>query len=100
MNNFIIIPLLYILIFLFCILAKENEDFLKITTILNFAASGDGSTVSGNGSNEQCVSVPIIDDHVLEQSEIFTILAVGDGPVNVIHREVTVIIQEDPSDCK
>ena len=55
---------------------------------------------SGDGSNEQCVSVPIIDDHVLEQSEIFTILAVGDGPVNVIHGAVSVIIQEDPDDCE
>ena len=69
-----------------------NSDFLEVDTVVNFQM--------GNGSNEQCVSVPIVDDHVLEQSEIFTILAVGDGPVNVIHGAVTVIVQEDPNDCE
>ena len=88
------------------VIAIENKDFFKIDTLMTFqsedkyAASEDGSTVSGDGSNEQCVSVPIIDDHVLEQSEIFTILAVGDGPVNVIHGAVSVTIQEDPDDCE
>ena len=74
----------------------EDKDFLEVHSVVTFS-SGDSDTMSGN---EQCVSVPIVDDHVLEQSEIFTILAVGDGPVKVIHGAVTVIIQEDPNDCE
>ena len=53
-----------------------------------------------DGDNQQCVSTTILDDDILEDTETFSLSATGNSLVNVINGEVTVLIQEDPIDCK
>ena len=55
---------------------------------------------SSDGNSEQCVSIGILDDDILEDNEEFSVLAVADSPVNVVDGEVTVVIIEDPLDSK
>ena len=75
--------------------AISNEDFTESFKVLTYL---DGQSSSGN--SEQCVSIGILDDDILEDNEEFSVLAVADSPVNVVDGEVTVVIIEDPLDSE
>ena len=75
--------------------AKATEDYLEIITSLTFL-NGQCSV----GDNRQCVTVTILDDEILEDTENFTVLAVGESPVLVTDGSVTIVIQEDSMDCE
>ena len=75
--------------------ATATEDYLEIITSLTFL-NGQSSV----GDNQQCVTVTILDDEILEDTENFTVLAVGESPVLVTDGSVTIIIHEDPMDCE
>ena len=54
--------------------------------------------------NQQCVSIPILDDDVLEGNETFDLLVSptpeDENVVNITGQVITVTIEEDNSDCK
>ena len=46
------------------------------------------------------MTATILDDEILEDTENFTVLAVGESPVLVTDGSVTIVVQEDPMDCE
>ena len=79
------------------ILATVNEDYLEVELNITFTS---GQTASGD--NQQCFSVPIFDDNILEHSETFDILIApvseDEDVVNITSQEITVTIEEGPMD--
>ena len=79
--------------------ATVNEDYLDIDVIITFT-SGQNAT----DDNQQCVSIPILDDNVLEGNETFDLLVSptpeDENVVNITGQVITVTIEEDNSDCK
>ena len=78
--------------------ATVNEDYLPVDINVTFTSGQNAS-----GDNQQCFSVPILNDDLLECNETFDIvlspIAEYDDVVNVTGQVITVTIEEDPSDC-
>ena len=76
-----------------------DEDYLAIDMNITFA-SGQNAT----DDNQQCFSVPILNDDILECNETFGIIlsptADDEDVVNITDSVFTVTIEEDPNDCK
>ena len=82
---------------MFNFVATANEDYLNVELNITFTS---GQTASGD--NQQCFSIPIIDDDILENNETFDILITpvseDEDVVNITSQEITVTIEEDPTD--
>ena len=76
-----------------------NEDYLDIELNITFTSGQNAS-----GDNQQCFFIPILNDAILECNETFDILitpvAGDEDVVNITGQIITVIIEEDPNDCK
>ena len=79
--------------------ATVNEDYLDVEVNITFTSGQNAS-----GDNEQCFSVPILNDNILECNETFEIvlspISDDDDIVNITNQVFTVTIEEDPNDCK
>ena len=75
-----------------------NEDYLDVELNITFTSGQNAS-----GDNQQCFSVVILNDDLLECNETFDILltplADDADVVNITERVFTVTIEEDPNDC-
>lgn len=82
---------------MFNFVATANEDYLNVELNITFTS---GQTASGD--NQQCFFIPILDDDILETNETFDILITpvseDEDVVNITSREITVTIEEDPTD--
>lgn len=76
-----------------------DEDYLAVDMDITFTSGQNAS-----GDNQQCFSVPILNDYILECNETFDIIlsptAVDEDVVNITDSSFTVTIEEDPNDCK
>ena len=79
--------------------ATEGEDYVSVDMNITFTSGQNAS-----GDNQQCFSVTILNDDLLECNETFDIIisAVSEDEdvVNVTGQVITVTIEEDPNDCK
>lgn len=84
---------------LFCFTATVNEDYLDVELNITFTSGQNASS-----DNQQCFSVLILNDDLLECDETFDIiltpLADDADVVNVTEPVFTVTIEEDPNDCR
>ena len=78
--------------------ATINEDYTAIDMNITFTSGQNAS-----GDNQQCFSVPILNDDILECNETFDIAlsptADDEDVVNITGQVITVTIEEDPNDC-
>ena len=78
--------------------ATVNEDYLDVELNITFTSGQNAS-----GDNQQCFSVVILNDDLLECNETFDILltplADDADVINITEPVFTVTIEEDPNDC-
>ena len=79
--------------------ATVTEDYLYLNINITFT-SGQNAT----GDNQQCFSVTILNDDILECNETFDIsispIPEDEDVVNITRQLLTVLIEEDANDCK
>lgn len=66
----------------------ENEDFIPISNTLNFALVTNLT---------RCIIIPILDDSVLENDEVFLLNALNNTLVTVYPPSVPIEIEDDDS---
>ena len=76
--------------------AMNNADYTLESIFVTFTS---GQNQSYN--NKKCKTITVLDDSILEYNESFTLSLVATHPVitGAINK-TTVVIMEDPSDCK
>ena len=79
--------------------ATEGEDYIGVDMNITFTSGQNAS-----GDNQQCFSITILNDDLLECNETFDVVisAVPDdnNVVNITEQVITVTVGEDPNDCK
>ena len=86
------LPMKHLLFFPF-FLSIDTEDYSAFQFVpLTFGAG----TVSGN---EQCYTVAIVDDNILENNETFSVTLSSNEPA-FSQLQATVTINHDPADCE
>ena len=75
------------------VLSTDTEDYVAFQFV---SLTFDAGTVSGA---EQCYTITIVDDNILENNETFSVTLSSNEPAFSLV-QATVTINHDPADCE